>query len=594
MPSPKLTLERLLGAGYFPEALPPCFRTDSFGAAFKSGQSIVGDFDISKTVPSQSKCVKYNQARVGATRRQFSIPNPVHFYRLAKCFHAHWSDIEPLATASPLSLTKPLLSHGKRCFQHSVNFRDRPIYRAKVRSTARYILRADIARFFPSIYTHSIPWAFHGKAVAKKNRGNNFWANQIDMCFRNLQDGQTIGIPIGQDISRVIAEVILWRVEELLSISRKANGIRSIDDYEVGFMSESEAETFLNKLERALSEYELALNPLKTFILPLPQLLIDKWDSELRGFNFISALKESLHPLEDEEEDEEDGSDGLVPNRHDRFRYSPRRDQLINFFNKAIDLQQTFKEDAVLRFSLVRLGRLKITGASWDVYQDYLYQCALNQPETIRMVVSNLLKSHFKDSQKIDRRKLKTTIDTIVASAAPIGHASDVAWALWTALLFQIRISQKASKELAHCLDSIVGCLTCELGARKLLPKRFDYSFLKQVVTDNNSLYENQWLLSYEAYRNGWLGQKANDLLADPCFGYMLKAGVKFFENDVVDKLQDKLKAITQVSKPSLERRVESNDFEDDEDEEEETDDEPEDASDSEESFDLWWLRNDD
>jgi hypothetical protein len=267
---------------------------------------------------------------------------------------------------------------------------------------------------------------------------------------------------------------------------------------------------------------------------------------------------------------------------------------LINFFNKAIDLQHEFKEDAVLRFSLVRLGRLKITDSSWEVYQDYLYQCALNQPETIRIVVSNLLKGHFKDGQKIDRRKLKATIDTIVATAAPIGHASDVAWALWTALLFQVTISQKASKELAHCLDSVVGCLTCELGSRKLLPKRFDYSHLKKIVTEKNSLYENQWLLSYEAARNGWLGQKPGVLSADPCFDYMFKSGVMFFENDIADKLQGKLKAIAKVPKPSIKKKIEWDDLEHDELEEEEVDSEPEDASDSEESFDLWWLRNDD
>lgn len=593
MSSSNLTLERLLAAGYFPEALPPCFRTETYGTALKSGQPIVVDFEASKAVPLQSRCVRYNQARVGATRRHFAIPNPVHFYRLAKCFHSHWSDIEPLATASPLSLTKPLLSNGRRCFQHSVSFRERPIYRAKVRSMARYILRADIARFFPSIYTHSISWALHGKAVAKKNRRNNYWGNELDACFRNIQDGQTVGIPIGQEISRVIAEVILWRVEQSLGVSKRINGIRSIDDYEMGFMTEAEAETFLNRLERALSDYELALNPLKTFILPLPQLFMDRWDSELRSFPLTSALHETLS-FEPEEDDNDDESDDVAPDSQDRFRHSPKREQLINFFNKAIELQHAFKEDAVLRFSLVRLGRLKITQASWDVYQDYLYQCALNQPETIRIVVSNLLKGHFKDSQKIDRHKLKATLDAIVATAAPIGHASDVAWALWTALLFQIRLSQKASKELAQCVDSVVGCLTCELGARKLLPKRFDYSYLKRIVTDENSLYEDQWLLSYEASRNGWLGQNPDRLEADPCFGYMFRSGVKFFENDVADKLQGKLKAIAHAPKPGSERRKEGSDAADDESEEADADSEFEDASDSEESFDLWWLRSDD
>lgn len=165
----------------------------------------------------------------------------------------------------------------------------------------------------------------------------------------------------------------------------------------------------------------------------------------------------------------------------------------------------------------------------------------------------------------------------------------------WTALLFQITISHKASKELAHCLDSVVGCLTCELGSRNLLPKRFDYSLLKRTVTENNSLYENQWLLSYEAARNGWLGQKPDGLSADPCFEYLYKSGVKFFENDVADKLQGKLKAIAETPKTRFKKRPEWRDVEDDEvEEEEEEESESEDASDAEESFDLWWLRNDD
>lgn len=65
MTSSNLTLERLLAGGYFPEALPPCFRTETFGAPLKSGQTIVNDFDASTKVTVQSKWVKYNRARVG-------------------------------------------------------------------------------------------------------------------------------------------------------------------------------------------------------------------------------------------------------------------------------------------------------------------------------------------------------------------------------------------------------------------------------------------------------------------------------------------------------------------------------------------------
>lgn len=271
-----LTLERLLGAGYFPEVLPPCFNSELFGALFAPGKTVPTEFDgdPTKRVPKESKCVRYNQAKVGGLRRQFSIPNPVHFHRLTKFFLAHWPQLEPLAKRSAISLTTPILSGGRHCFRPAVNFELRPSHRARVRASARYILRADVARFFPSLYTHCIPWAIHGKATAKAaffaGTSGSLFGNELDKRFRDLQDRQSIGIPVGQDVSRVIAEIVLGAVESAMPYRRFPVGMRCIDDYEVGFIRRQDAAEFRNHLERALNEFELALNPLKTDILGLP------------------------------------------------------------------------------------------------------------------------------------------------------------------------------------------------------------------------------------------------------------------------------------------------------------------------------------
>jgi len=334
MPAPtSLTFDRLLAAGYFPEVLPPCFSTDTFGQAFSAGKNPPNDFVSSSVVPKTSKCARYNQARVSGMRRLFSIPNPVHFYRLAKCFFANWPAIAAQASRSPISLSKPLLSGGKRCFRPKVNFRDRPAHRAHVRSTARFILRGDIARFFPSIYTHSIPWAFHTKVVAKADHSPALFGNALDKHFRDLQDGQTIGIPIGQDISRVIAEAVLSYVEEEMGIKKWPFGIRCIDDYEIGFLDSTEAGEFRHRLEHALAEFELALNPLKTAILPLPQLLIDRWDAELRRFDFGPALSFAT----DEDEEDEAESTAATPAAHRLFAPRPKREQLLLFSTRPLN-----------------------------------------------------------------------------------------------------------------------------------------------------------------------------------------------------------------------------------------------------------------
>lgn len=559
-----LTLKRLLGAGYLPEVLPPCFASDSFGAAFTLGKIIPSEFTHAKgsSIPESSKCVRYNQARVGGMRRQFSVPNPVHFYRLANCFLANWGDIESQAKSSPISLTKPVIAVGKHCLKPSIDFRDRPPHRARVRATARYVLRCDIARFFPSIYTHSIPWAFHTKPIAKKDHSASLFGNELDRHFRNLQDKQTIGIPIGQDISRVIAEVILSRVEQQMAIKKWPVGIRCIDDYEIGFLDSSSANSFLNQLQHALADFELALNPLKTAVLPLPQLLIDRWDAELRRFE----LTGHRIPVSDDDDDDHDHA----PNQTHGDGVVTTREQLLLFINKAIELQSQNRDEAVLRFSIKRLAHLEMDSACWGLYQDYLFHCALNQPETLRLVVSGLLKAVFIDEMSLDKKRFKIVLDAIISTAAPLGHSSDVAWALWAALLFQVRISAAAAKVLVQLPDSVVGCLSCAAHQAGLMPKSFSLPWISDLIATSDPFYGEHWLIAYEASRNGWISSPAP---MDTCFTYLHGEKVRFFIEDYAGQVRRELQEFAaEKRKPSLPSL------------------EDEDDSGSEDAFDNWWF----
>jgi hypothetical protein len=563
-----VTLQCLLSGGYLPEILPPCFDSQTFGAAFAAGTNPPKEFDSAnrQVVPLSSKCVTYHQTVVGGRSRIFSIPNPVHYYRLAHCVAENWTTIESHARASVLSLTKPVIRAGVRCIQPEVDFDARPSHRARLRSTSRVIFKADIARFFPSIYTHSISWAFHGKEVAKSRKGDRtLLGNQLDSRFQSLQDRQTMGIPVGQDISRVIAEVILARVENEMDISSKIAGIRSIDDYEVGFMNEGAAATFQHALERSLSNFELALNPLKTAILPLPQLLLDAWDSELRAFDFGAGFVPT--PQEPQPHDPL----GLGSGFPDFFQDVAKTDRLLLFFNKAISLQQQFPYDGVLRFSLLRLAQLRITEDCWPLYQDYLLHCALNQPETLRVAASNLLKAEFFDRHSVDRKRLKIVVEALVISAAPLGQSSSVAWALWIALIFELKLSARATAELSRARDSAIGCLAFEMRSRGLLAKKFDTNELLALIGGKSGLYEDHWLLAYEVARNGWASAKRTSI-KDPCFAYLNRSGVSFCSGKAVDKLKKELEDAASEDSSSGEstRMRESYDDVD---------------------FDTWWLR---
>jgi hypothetical protein len=426
------------------------------------------------------------------------------------------------------------------------------------------IFKADIARFFPSIYTHSISWAFHGKAVSKLRKGDRtLLGNQLDSCFQSLQDRQTMGIPVGQDISRVIAEAILARVENEMGVSNKITGIRSIDDYEVGFMDEGAAASFQHALERSLANFELALNPLKTVILPLPQLLLDAWDSELRAFDFGGGFVPT--PQEPDPHDPL----GMRSPFPDFLQDISKPDRLLLFFNKAIELQQQFPFDGVLRFSLLRLAQLRIPEDCWPLYQDYLLHCGLNQPETLRVAASNLLKAEFLDGHSVDRKRLKTVVEALVISAAPLGKSSSVVWALWIALIFDLKLSSRATAELSRARDSAIGCLAFEMRSRGLLAKKFDSSESLALIDTKNALYEDHWLLAYEVARNGWAGAK-HAKIEDPCFAYLKKAGVSFCSGQAVNKLKKQLEEAAGEDSSESTRIRETYDDAD---------------------FDTWWLR---
>ena len=144
------------------------------------------------------------------------------------------------------------------------------------------LLSPEIAVFFPSVYTHAIPWAIHTKEIAKKHRRDKgYYGNVLDERSRNMQRGETLGIPIGPATSNILSELLLHPVDAALR-DDKYTFIRFIDDYWCYCISRSEADAFIVALEDQLAEYGLQLNASKTSITPLPATTNDPWVIQLR------------------------------------------------------------------------------------------------------------------------------------------------------------------------------------------------------------------------------------------------------------------------------------------------------------------------
>ncbi|MCE2486585.1 MAG: RNA-directed DNA polymerase [Desulfurellaceae bacterium] len=152
---------------------------------------------------------------------------------------------------------------------------------------ANHVVHADISSCFPSIYTHSIPWAIHGRQKAKQERNNlSLWGNILDRATQGVSDGQTNGLLIGPHTSNVISEIVLTKIDAILLKKDYERLSRHIDDYSYYAKTYEEAEEFIRQLSMTLREFELFLNEGKTKILPLPKPQFGNWIRELNTFQF--------------------------------------------------------------------------------------------------------------------------------------------------------------------------------------------------------------------------------------------------------------------------------------------------------------------
>jgi hypothetical protein len=485
-----------LSRGYFPKELPPPFRSSSFARIVqKNLATLPGQFGDAK---NRALTVSYNMARVGILRRELGVPNPINYYRLSREILDNWKDLRAHYAKGSFSESEPRVTkREQRAFKSKLDLAKLPELRARLRTSGRYLLRADVTRCYPSIYTHSIPWALHTKPTAKKDTSDALLGNRLDKHSRNLQDRQTVGLPIGPDGSFVLSEIVLTGVDLELPARLFSDGYRYIDDFEFSFPTLAAAEEALGALQYALDEYELELNGRKTEIVELPQPLDKLWASELR-----------LYELE------QGGSR--------RAEY-----KLLGYFDRAFDLARQYKDEYVLSYAIARLGWLKFEGHVRRLLQNLLLQSAIAEPATLNRVTAELLKNQAA-GLTINKDRLEACLDSIIQRHSPLGHHSEVAWALWATILFEVRINKGAANLIAQQSNSMVALLALDARARGLFPRRTNIGRWSRYA-ETEELYGEEWLLAYEANKKGWIKTGKDYVKADPCFAYLKAHNVSFY-----------------------------------------------------------------
>ena len=299
----KYVYDALLGHGLFFDALPPCFTSESL-LADNVEKDILEIEEIRNKNKKNNKdysyhaCIQYASSRHKNIPRQFAIPHPESYMHLCQIIKENWEEIN-----LHIGKANPKFNHchvrriiGKpHIFEMSYEGVEKDIKEDKdieYSIGASLIVQADIATCFPSIYSHSIPWAIRGKNNAKKTRDH--WSDEIDARVRNIKDKQTNGLLIGPHASNIISEIILTQIDVKLRKAGYEKVIRNIDDYVFYAVDEKNAQEFLKDLENFLKEYELLLNPKKVKILPYEKYLLEGWKLKLYRHRFTFPSKSDI------------------------------------------------------------------------------------------------------------------------------------------------------------------------------------------------------------------------------------------------------------------------------------------------------------
>lgn len=132
-----------------------------------------------------------------------------------------------------------------------------------------HILHLDLTNFYGTIVTQTIAWALHGEDTVKAQRHDlSLLGNQICDKLQRMNYGSSIGIPQGNQVSDLLAELLMryidtMVIEALKPIEGRYKILRYRDDYRIFTHTVEEQKLIKKTLRSILQHHKLTLNSSK-------------------------------------------------------------------------------------------------------------------------------------------------------------------------------------------------------------------------------------------------------------------------------------------------------------------------------------------
>ena len=191
---------------------------------------------------------------------------------------------------------------------------------------------------------------------------------------------------------------------------------------------------------------------------------------------------------------------------------------------------KAFPNEHVSKYALASLRGFVAHARNWRLYEPLLYQAIASEPGAIRELME-CLTVNATGGSAINRDALGRTLNLIIKESAPLGHDYEAAWGLWGAINFNINLETESVRAVEKSENSAIAILAMDANTRGLMPCVLDTArWQLQMTTD--ALYEEQWLLAYEANIQGWLPSISphDHVDSDPNFKFLKDLGVSFYD----------------------------------------------------------------
>lgn len=411
----------LLEKGFFPEVLPPCFDSTDLTKGFRG---LIKKIDAAKFHKGRStKYARYSGTKHDGNRRLYSTVNPISYFNVCTFISENWLIFEEKFSKSSFRIEPVRLGaieEDRAVIIPPLSELINQISR-KIRYSP-YLVKTDIAQFYPSIYTHSISWAAHGIEESKADQDTNSKTNtfnQLDWFIQQCQNSQTRGVVIGPDAFRIIAEFISCELDHQFSSGVGNNiigAVRHVDDFYIGVENELIATSILSQLRDVLQNYELQINDNKTKIISGLEPQDDLWAQELRKIS--------------------------VP------RYSAA--DLSYALDKAFSLTRTVSSESPMKLILRRMDKAKCYDSDmWSKIEQKLQRILFHFPHCVDYVCLLLAKRHA-IGKNIDKAGWKETSDLLIRRAVRFNHHHELAWIIWVRLVCDLGLDSTLVDEISR------------------------------------------------------------------------------------------------------------------------------------------------